>query len=78
MGNGHESSILSVLRVNSGGNAAATRSHPLVLQKLTCGKKTASSGQSLLGSVTTPPPTIPRECNNGMTGFPPEDSPFKK
>ena len=78
MGNGHESSILSVLRVNSEGNASATRSHPLVLQKLTCGKETICSGQSLLRSVTTPPPNIPRECNNGMMGFPPEDPPFKK
>ena len=76
-GNGHESSTLAVLWVNPEGNTPA-RSHHLALQKLTHRKETTCSGQLLLGSVISPPPTIPLEWNNGMTGFPPEDSSFKK
>lgn len=78
-GNGHESSILSVLRVNSEGNAPATRSHPLVLQKLTCGKETTCSGQSpfldpVLPLLHQPSPRM-QQWNDWV--FLHQDSPFK-
>ena len=74
--NGHESSSLGAMTVSSVGNATSAGNHPPRLQQLTRGKELAEWDQSLLGSVASPPPSIPLEWHNGRTAFPTEDSTF--
>lgn len=74
--NGHESSNLGALTVSSRGNETSVGNHPPGLQHLTDGREPVDWDQSLLGSVISPPLTVPLEWHNGMTVFPTEDSTF--